>query len=112
MQDLDPQTAAGKVLIHFVMSLDGFVSRADGRDMDWMTRVSFRPGLAEQAIESTGAILADRHRCHRGSRGTGRRRSRARRHARPRRKRVLRRLTCHIRYPAQTQDRCISIIDL
>lgn len=60
MPDLEPQTAAGKALIHFVMSLDGFVSRTDGRDMDWMSGVSFRPGITEQVFETTGAILGGR----------------------------------------------------
>jgi hypothetical protein len=35
----EPQTAAGKVLWHFTMSLDGFVA-GPNHGMDWMT---FRP---------------------------------------------------------------------
>ena len=41
--DTEPQTAAGKVLWHFTMSLDGFVAGPD-HAMDWMT--GSRPGPA------------------------------------------------------------------
>ncbi len=44
MSDITPQTAAGKVLLHFAMSLDGFVAGPD-HGMDWMTGASVRPGL-------------------------------------------------------------------
>jgi hypothetical protein len=40
--DTKPRTAAGKVLWHFTMSLDGFVA-GPNHAMDWMTGVS-RPG--------------------------------------------------------------------
>lgn len=42
MTGTDQQTAAGKVLWHFTMSLDGFVA-GPNHAMDWMTGVSFRP---------------------------------------------------------------------
>ena len=48
MNDTTPQTASGKVLWHFSMSLDGFVA-GPNHEMDWMTGASFRPGLVEPA---------------------------------------------------------------
>ncbi|MFF7173436.1 dihydrofolate reductase family protein [Streptomyces pseudovenezuelae] len=54
-----PQTAAGKVLWHFTMSLDGFVA-GPGHTMDWMTGFSFRPGLVEEYAATTGAVLGGR----------------------------------------------------
>jgi dihydrofolate reductase len=60
MSDTTPQTAAGKVLFHFAMSLDGFVAGPDHR-MDWMTGVSLRPGLIGEYVETTGAILGGRN---------------------------------------------------
>ena len=42
MSDTEPQTAGGKVLWHFTMSLDGFVAGAN-HEMEWMTGISFRP---------------------------------------------------------------------
>lgn len=59
MGDMEPQTAAGKVLWHFTMSLDGFVA-GPGHGMDWMTGLSFRPGLVSEYTETTGAVLAGR----------------------------------------------------
>ena len=60
MSDFAPQTAAGKVLWHFTMSLDGFVAGPD-HDMSWMaTGISMQPGLLEPYIETTGAVLAGR----------------------------------------------------
>jgi dihydrofolate reductase len=62
MTDTEPQTAAGKVLWHFTMSLDGFVA-GPGHDMDWMTELtglSFRPGLIDEYVATTGAVLAGR----------------------------------------------------
>ncbi|MGP4023516.1 dihydrofolate reductase family protein [Actinomadura sp. 3N407] len=58
MSDTEPQTAAGKVLFHFTMSLDGFVAGPD-HGMDWMTGTS-RPGLIEEYTETTGAVLGGR----------------------------------------------------
>ena len=59
MADTERQTAAGKVLWHFTMSLDGFVA-GPGHAMDWMTGFSVRPGLIEEYIQTTGAVLGGR----------------------------------------------------
>jgi dihydrofolate reductase len=59
MTDTRPQTAGGKVLWHFTMSLDGFVA-APNHEMGWMTGISFRPGLADEYVETTGAVLGGR----------------------------------------------------
>jgi dihydrofolate reductase len=59
MQDPEPQTAAGKVLLHFLMSLDGFVA-GPGHTMDFMDRTTVRQGLHREYIDTTGAILAGR----------------------------------------------------
>lgn len=58
--DTTRQTAGGKVLLHFTMSLDGFVAGPD-HAMDWMTGVTNRPGLAEEYAETTGAVLGGRN---------------------------------------------------
>jgi hypothetical protein len=60
MGDTDPQIAAGKVLWHFTMSLDGFVA-GPNHEMDWMTGVSFRPGLVDEYVRTTGAVLGGRN---------------------------------------------------
>jgi dihydrofolate reductase len=59
MDDMEPQTANGKVLLHFTMSLDGFVA-GPGHDMSWMAGLSARPGLIEQYVTTTGAVLGGR----------------------------------------------------
>lgn len=59
MTDTTPQVAAGKVLWHFTMSLDGFVA-GPGHSMDWMAGSTHRPGLIDEYVESTGAILGGR----------------------------------------------------
>ncbi|GAA4719733.1 dihydrofolate reductase family protein [Phytohabitans rumicis] len=59
MSDTEPQTAGGKVLWHFTMSLDGFVA-GPHHEMDWMSGVSARPGLAAEYVETTGAVLGGR----------------------------------------------------
>jgi dihydrofolate reductase len=59
MDDTEPRTADGKVLWHFLMSLDGFVAGPDHR-MDWMTGFTMRPGLHDEYIATTGAILGGR----------------------------------------------------
>ncbi|MBO4269494.1 dihydrofolate reductase family protein [Microbispora triticiradicis] len=59
MADTERQRAEGKVLWHFTMSLDGFVAGPD-HAMDWMTGISFRPGLIEEYAETTGAVLGGR----------------------------------------------------
>lgn len=60
MKDTTRQTAAGKVLMHFTMSLDGFVA-GPGHSMDWMMAdTTNRPGLLEEYVETTGAVLGGR----------------------------------------------------
>ena len=59
MRETERQTAAGKVLWHFLVSLDGFVAGPQ-HSMDWMTGFSVRPGLHDEYIETTGAILGGR----------------------------------------------------
>ncbi|WP_242891750.1 dihydrofolate reductase family protein [Actinomadura litoris] len=59
MDDTEPQTAAGKVLWHFAMSLDGFVA-GPNHSMDWMAGTSSRPGLVREYVETTGAVLGGR----------------------------------------------------
>ena len=59
MRDTEPQTADGKVLWRFSMSLDGFVAGPD-HAMDRMTGTSVRPGLDDEYIETTGAVLGGR----------------------------------------------------
>lgn len=59
MGDTAPQTAGGKVLWHFAMSLDGFVAGPE-HQMDWITGMSFRPGLIGEYTKTTGAVLAGR----------------------------------------------------
>lgn len=57
--DTTAQTAAGKVLWHFTMSLDGFVAGPD-HTMDWMAGFSHRPGLIGEYATTTGAVLCGR----------------------------------------------------
>jgi dihydrofolate reductase len=59
MHDTTPQTAAGKVLWHFSMSLDGYVA-GPGHSMGWMPEATNREGLIEEYIETTGAVLGGR----------------------------------------------------
>jgi hypothetical protein len=59
MKDTTRQTADGKVLILFTMSLDGFVA-GPGHSMDWMMTGTNRPGLLEEYVETTGAVLGGR----------------------------------------------------
>ena len=59
MMDTESQIAAGKVLWHFTMSLDGFVA-GPNHAMDWMTGFSHRPGLVQEYVETTGAVLGGR----------------------------------------------------
>jgi dihydrofolate reductase len=49
----------GQVLWHFTMSLDGFVA-GPGHSMDWMTGFTFRPGLVDDYVTTTGAVLGGR----------------------------------------------------
>jgi Dihydrofolate reductase len=59
MSDTARQTAAGKVLWHFTMSLDGFVA-GPGHEMSWLTGFGFRPGLIDEYVQTTGAVLGGR----------------------------------------------------
>lgn len=59
MIDIEAQTAAGKVLWHFTMSLDGFIAGPE-HDMQWLGGFSFRPGLVQEYAATTGAVLAGR----------------------------------------------------
>jgi len=59
MGDTAPQTAGGKVLWHFTMSLDGFVA-GPNHEMDWLAGVSFRPELVQEYVATTGAVLGGR----------------------------------------------------
>jgi dihydrofolate reductase len=58
LADTEPQTAGGKVLLHFTMSLDGFVAGPE-HSMDWMAGEN-RSGLMEEYVETTGAVLGGR----------------------------------------------------
>src|SRR6266498_2584133 len=57
MRDTEPQTAGGKVLLHFLITLDGFVA-GPNHALDWMTGTAVRPGLHDEYIQTTGAIVA------------------------------------------------------
>lgn len=59
MDDTQPQTAAGKVLWHFTVSVDGFVAGPD-HAMDWAVGFTVRPGLVDEYVRTTGAVLAGR----------------------------------------------------
>jgi dihydrofolate reductase len=59
MNDTAPQTASGKVLWHFTMSLDGFVA-GPNHEMAWVAGVPFRPGLVQEYVQTTGAVLGGR----------------------------------------------------
>ena len=59
MTDTGPPAAGGKVLWHFTMSLDGFVA-GPNHEMGWMTGISFRPGLVDEYVSTTGAVLGGR----------------------------------------------------
>ncbi|MBB5084791.1 dihydrofolate reductase family protein [Nonomuraea endophytica] len=58
MNDTEPQTASGKVLFHFAMSLDGFVA-GPNHEMGWMAGTD-RPGMEREYERTTGAILGGR----------------------------------------------------
>jgi dihydrofolate reductase len=57
--DTPPQTASGKVLWHFTISLDGFVAGPD-HAMGWMRGFTLRPGLVDEYVKTTGAVLGGR----------------------------------------------------
>ena len=52
-------STGGRVLMHFAVSVDGFVA-GPGHDMSFMEKATVREGLHREYIESTGAILAGR----------------------------------------------------
>ena len=56
---LSAQTAAGKVVMHFCISLDGFVAGPE-HDMSYMQRATAREGLIREHIPTVGAVLAGR----------------------------------------------------
>jgi len=58
---MQPQTAAGKVLWHFTMSLDGFVAGPD-HSMDWMHGIEEEADrdIVAEYVETTGAVLGGR----------------------------------------------------
>jgi len=49
----------GKVLWHLTMSLDGFIA-GPNHAMDWLSGLSFHPGVVEEMVATTGAILGGR----------------------------------------------------
>jgi dihydrofolate reductase len=59
VNDTEPQTAGGKVLWHFTMSLDGFVA-GPNHELDWLSGTSSRPGLEDEYEATTGAVLGGR----------------------------------------------------
>jgi hypothetical protein len=50
-QSMGAASRAQPLLWHFTMSLDGFVA-GPNHEVDWMTGISFRPGLEEQYVET------------------------------------------------------------
>jgi dihydrofolate reductase len=48
-----------KVLWHLTMSLDGFIASKD-HSWDWLSKVTFNPGVFDEMVATTGAILAGR----------------------------------------------------
>ena len=58
MSDRERQTAGGKMLWHFTMSLDGFVA-GPNHEMDWGVGTN-RPGLEDEYVRTTGAALGGR----------------------------------------------------
>jgi dihydrofolate reductase len=59
LPDTAPQTAGGKVLWHFSMSLDGFIA-GPNHSVDWMEGFTGRPGILEEYVTTTGAVLGGR----------------------------------------------------
>jgi dihydrofolate reductase len=51
---------AGKVLLHFMMSLDGYIADADHNSTDWSEGATFRPGIVDEYSKSIGAVLGGR----------------------------------------------------
>ena len=59
MSSTQSPTIGGKVFWSFTMSVDGFVA-GPNHDMSWMTGFTTRPGVTQQYIQSTGAVLGGR----------------------------------------------------
>ncbi|MCO5216831.1 MAG: hypothetical protein M9953_09905 [Thermomicrobiales bacterium] len=55
-----PVAKRGKILMHFLISVDGFVAGPD-HDMSFMERTTVRDGLHQEYVAATGAILAGRN---------------------------------------------------
>lgn len=49
----------GKVLWHFTMSLDGFIAGPE-HSMDWLSGLSVAPGVVDELVATTGAVLGGR----------------------------------------------------
>jgi dihydrofolate reductase len=58
MDDTTPQEPRSKILMHFTMSLDGFVA-GPNHAMGWITGTA-RPGLIAEYVQTTGAIIGGR----------------------------------------------------
>jgi dihydrofolate reductase len=58
--DIPPPTASGKVCLHFAMSVDGYVAGPE-HAMDFLSGATTRPGLVQEYVDSTGAVLAGRN---------------------------------------------------
>jgi hypothetical protein len=56
--DTKAETAEGNALLHFTMSLDGFVA-GPNHEMDWMAGTN-RPGLVDEYVTTTAAVLGGR----------------------------------------------------
>jgi dihydrofolate reductase len=59
MDDTEPPADRGKVLWAFMMTLDGFVA-GPNHEMGWMTDITVRPGVIDEYIRTTGAVLGGR----------------------------------------------------
>jgi hypothetical protein len=59
MSVTEPRSARGKVHWSFMMSLDGFVA-GPNHETGWMTGFTVRPGLIDEYIAGTGAVLPGR----------------------------------------------------
>jgi dihydrofolate reductase len=59
MSNAETKAPTGKVLWNFLMSLDGFVAGVN-HDMGWVTGFTVGPGVVDEYIETTGAVLAGR----------------------------------------------------
>ncbi|NIK59598.1 dihydrofolate reductase family protein [Kribbella shirazensis] len=56
---MTPSTT-GKVLLHFVMSLDGYIADTSGDPLGWSEGVTFSDGIVQKYAAQTGAILGGR----------------------------------------------------